>query len=287
MASPQVGPADRTPCTRPSPRDCPGRAGGADRRRQDRRCERRRRHGRQRQRPFVRFRPLDPRQRRRWNGWSNHRRLPGEDADGRCRTRRLGCSRGDRTVEVPRPQVEIPRPQLEEHTKADSVLGIRIDQSLSSATAKLEDRVTASVSRDLIVDGRTVLPKGTRLEGNVSLVQPGSKFKGRAPGHRFHIVLADGLRVPIQTETLYVTASRRRDRRRQGRHRYGGWSDSRWAHWREEGRDYRRGRRRRWRDAAMIATGDTKEVVLEAAHRSRCGSPDLSRSTIERDPLSR
>jgi hypothetical protein len=102
--------------------------------------------------------------------------------------------------------VETPRPRYEEHrVRADSVLGIQIDQSLSSATAKLEDRVSASVSRDLIVDGRTVLPRGTRLEGTVSLVQPGSKFKGRARlGIRFHtIVLGDGMRVPIQTETLY------------------------------------------------------------------------------------
>lgn len=89
--------------------------------------------------------------------------------------------------------------------KADSVLGIRLDQSLSSETARLEDRVTASVSRDLIVNGRTVVPAGTRLEGNVTLVQPGRKFKGRARlGIRFHtLVLADGLRVPIQTEALY------------------------------------------------------------------------------------
>lgn len=89
--------------------------------------------------------------------------------------------------------------------KADSVLGIRLDQSLSSATAKLEDRVTASLSRNVIVDGRTVLPTGTRLEGEVTLVQPGSKFKGRARlGIRFHtIVLADGMRVPIRTDTLY------------------------------------------------------------------------------------
>jgi len=89
--------------------------------------------------------------------------------------------------------------------KADSMLGIRIDQSLSSATARQEDRVTASVSRDVIVNGRTVLPAGTRLEGEVTLVQPGSKFKGRARlGIRFHtLVLADGLRVPIQTEALY------------------------------------------------------------------------------------
>jgi hypothetical protein len=69
----------------------------------------------------------------------------------------------------------------------------------------MEDRVTAIVSRDVVVDGRTLLPTGSRVEGNVMLVQPGSKFKGRARlGVRFHtIVLADGLRVPIQTEALY------------------------------------------------------------------------------------
>jgi hypothetical protein len=89
--------------------------------------------------------------------------------------------------------------------KADSVVGIRLEQSLSSATARIEDRVTAVVSRDLTVDGRTVLPIGTKLEGNVMLVEPGSKFKGRAGlGIRFHtIVLSDGQKVPIQTEPVY------------------------------------------------------------------------------------
>lgn len=89
--------------------------------------------------------------------------------------------------------------------KADSMLAIRINQSLSSATAKVEDRVTAVVSSDVIADGRAVVPVGSRLEGTVTLVQPGSKFKGRARiGIRFHtLVLADGMRVPIQTEALY------------------------------------------------------------------------------------
>lgn len=112
---------------------------------------------------------------------------------------------------LPAPVVDTPpvtdqKPRFEELTvKADSVVGIRIDQALSSASAKVEERVTARVSRDVTVDGRTVLPTGTRLEGTVMLVEPGSKFKGRARlGIRFHtIVLADGQRVPIQTEALY------------------------------------------------------------------------------------
>lgn len=104
------------------------------------------------------------------------------------------------------PPVEVQKPRFEELTvKADSVVGIKLEQSLSSATARIEERVTALVSRDVTVDGRTVLPIGTKLEGTVMLVEPGSKFKGRARlGIRFHtIVLADGQKVPIQTEALY------------------------------------------------------------------------------------
>ena len=109
-------------------------------------------------------------------------------------------------VAVDPPPVEVQRPRFEELTvKADSVVGIKLEQSLSSATARIEERVTALVSRDVTVDGRTVLPIGTKLEGTVMLVEPGSKFKGRARlGIRFHtIVLADGQKVPIQTEALY------------------------------------------------------------------------------------
>jgi len=85
------------------------------------------------------------------------------------------------------------------------MMAIRLNQSLSSATAKVEDRVTAVVSNDVVVDGRTVVPSGSRLEGTVTVVQPGSKFKGRARlGIRFHtLVLDGGMRVPIQTEALY------------------------------------------------------------------------------------
>ena len=122
-----------------------------------------------------------------------------------------------------------------------------------------------------------MLPKGTRLEGNVSLVQPGSKFRDVRLGIRFHtIVLADGLRVPIQTETLYVTASRRRidgDKVGTGT---AAWSDSRWAMAGRRGAIIGAGVGAAGGTAAVL-TGDTKEVVLEAAHRSRCGSPDLSR----------
>jgi hypothetical protein len=101
--------------------------------------------------------------------------------------------------------LEAPKPRFEELVvKQDSVVGIQIDQSVSSETAKIEDRVTAKVTRDVTVDGRTAIAAGTKLEGVVSLVERGGKFRERARiGVRFNtMILPDGLRVPIQTEAI-------------------------------------------------------------------------------------
>lgn len=99
-----------------------------------------------------------------------------------------------------------PEPQFEELTvPANSVMGLRLLDSVSSETAQIEDRVEARVTRDILVDGRVVIPAGSRVIGSVSDVDPGGKLKERARlGVRFHtLVLADGTDVPIQTDTLY------------------------------------------------------------------------------------
>jgi len=99
-----------------------------------------------------------------------------------------------------------PAPRFEELTvKEDAVIGIRLEQSVSSETAKVEDRISARVTRDVTVDGRTAIPAGAKLEGTVTAVQPGGRFKERARlGIRFHsLVLADGAKIPLQTETIY------------------------------------------------------------------------------------
>lgn len=89
--------------------------------------------------------------------------------------------------------------------KEDSVIGIRLDSTVSTETAKVEDKVTAHVVRDVTVDGRTAIPANARLEGVVATVERGGKFKDRARlGIRFHdLLLADGTRLPIQTETIF------------------------------------------------------------------------------------
>ena len=102
-------------------------------------------------------------------------------------------------------ETEKPRQYDEVTLPIDSVIGIRMDGAVSTETAKIEDKVTARVTRDVTVNGRVAIPAGTKLEGNVTLVERGGKFKDRPRlGIRFNtILLADNVRVPIQTDTIF------------------------------------------------------------------------------------
>ena len=88
---------------------------------------------------------------------------------------------------------------------ADSVIGLQNETALSSERARVEDRVEARVVRDVRVGNQVAIPAGSRAIGSVMLVERGGKFKERAQlGIRFHtLVLADGTRMPITTETIY------------------------------------------------------------------------------------
>jgi hypothetical protein len=86
-----------------------------------------------------------------------------------------------------------------------SVIGIRLDAPVSTRTARVEDRVTATVSRDVTVAGRTAIAAGVRLEGTVVTVERGGRFKNRPRlGLQFdRMILADGTRVNLKTDTIY------------------------------------------------------------------------------------
>src|SRR5262245_12324270 len=107
-------------------------------------------------------------------------------------------------VEPPRAP-EPPAKTFEELTvAADSVIGVRMETTITSETAKVEDKVEARVVRDVRSGGSVAIPAGSRLLGSVILVERGGKFKeqGRL-GIRFNtLVLADGTRMPITTETI-------------------------------------------------------------------------------------
>jgi len=88
---------------------------------------------------------------------------------------------------------------------SDSVIGLQVDTAVTSETAKIEDVVRARVTRDVRVHDAVAIPAGAKAEGSVTLVEKGGRLKDQARlGIRFHtIVLADGTRLPINTETIY------------------------------------------------------------------------------------
>jgi hypothetical protein len=90
--------------------------------------------------------------------------------------------------------------------KANSVIGIRLESTVSSDRAKVEDRVTARVTRDVIVDDRTAIPEGARLEGFVTVVESGGRLSGPPRiGLRFTTLLLDEgkTKLPMQTEPIF------------------------------------------------------------------------------------
>jgi len=88
---------------------------------------------------------------------------------------------------------------------ADSVIGLEIETAITTERARVEDPVVARVTRDVKVGNRVAIPAGARANGEVTTVDRGGRLKERARlGVRFtSIVLADGTRVPIDTETIY------------------------------------------------------------------------------------
>jgi type IV secretory pathway VirB10-like protein len=108
-------------------------------------------------------------------------------------------------IESPRAP-EPPQKVLQELVvSANSVIGLETQNRISTETARIEDRVEAKVTRDVKVGDMIAIPAGSRAIGSVIQVDRGGKFKDRARlGIRFTtVVLADGTRLPMSTETIF------------------------------------------------------------------------------------
>ena len=102
--------------------------------------------------------------------------------------------------------IEPPSPEFEEFVvSADSVVGLQMETSIDSESARVEDQVVARVTRHVRVGDRVVIPTGAEARGEVTLVERGGRLLDRARlGIRFTlVVLADGMRIPLETETIY------------------------------------------------------------------------------------
>lgn len=105
------------------------------------------------------------------------------------------------------PPAPAPEPELqfdELTVERDSVIGIRLDYAVSTRTAKVEDRISATVSRNVTVNDRVAIPEGARLEGTVTTVDRGGKFRDRPRlGLQFDtMILTDGTRMSIRTDAI-------------------------------------------------------------------------------------
>lgn len=121
----------------------------------------------------------------------------------------------------PRPSVEPARPEPESRepeppppppapefidltVPADAVLGLQIERTISSETAKVEDRVEARLTRDVRVSDRIAIPAGSTVRGSVVDVERGGRMRGKARlAVRFHtLVLADGTQLALKTDPV-------------------------------------------------------------------------------------
>jgi len=115
-------------------------------------------------------------------------------------------------AEPARPATEEPQPEPVHVPQYDelilpaaAVIGLQVETTLSSERARVEDRVDARVSRDVMSGGRVAIPAGSRVIGSVTTVDHGGKVKEPARlGIRFHtLVLADGTQVSLHTDPIY------------------------------------------------------------------------------------
>lgn len=83
---------------------------------------------------------------------------------------------------------------------------VRLEQPLSSRTARVEDRFEATVARPVYVDGRIVVPDGSRVQGTVTVAENAQRpARGGKLSLSFdRLLLDDGTSVDLHTRLVQV-----------------------------------------------------------------------------------
>jgi hypothetical protein len=61
-----------------------------------------------------------------------------------------------------------------------TILDVRLEQTLDTKRNRAGDRFTATLTRPIVLDGQTVIPRGTPCTGHLMESKPSGRFKGRA-----------------------------------------------------------------------------------------------------------
>jgi hypothetical protein len=83
---------------------------------------------------------------------------------------------------------------------------VRLEQPVSSATARREDRVEATVAESVRVDGRVVIPAGATVRGIVTNVEPARRPSngGRLELSFDQVEMANGRRADIRSRVVSI-----------------------------------------------------------------------------------
>jgi len=101
------------------------------------------------------------------------------------------------------------RPRLSETLLEGTRFEVRLDEALSSKTARREDRIVASVATPVRVDGRVVLLAGTRVRGVVDDVQEAERpaRSGRLDLVFDRIAFQDGTEIALHSRVVSIEES--------------------------------------------------------------------------------
>jgi hypothetical protein len=85
-------------------------------------------------------------------------------------------------------------------------IAVRLEQAVSSATARREDRVDASVAESVRVDGRVVIPAGATIRGIVTNAEPARRPSngGRLELAFDQVEMANGRRADIRSRVVSI-----------------------------------------------------------------------------------
>jgi hypothetical protein len=96
-------------------------------------------------------------------------------------------------------------------------LPIRLQNTLSSASSHAGDNFSATIDEPVVIDGQTLVPRGTPATGRVLEAKPAASSRGGSPEPGYlRIVLVslnvDGRTVMIETSSIFAKGGSREDR---------------------------------------------------------------------------
>lgn len=176
-------------------------------------------------------------------------------------------------------------------------IDVRLQETLSSGTATVENRFRATTAVDLMQDGRVLVPSGSVVQGVVSGVDPATRtdrtgslrlsFTQLSVRGREYPIIAKAVRV-FESEGLRGETENRDGSGRRSHHWWHpGWSPRRGGRRTDRGRrcgrrDRRQGRgaaRRRDRAHPHRRAGDASRMTC-GVHSAECGSTCKVRSAV-------